>query len=662
MFTRILIANRGEIACRVIRTAQRMGIHCIAIYSDADIHAPHVKMADEAYHIGPSPARESYLCADKILQIAKIAGAQAVHPGYGFLSENCEFAQACEAEGIVFIGPPSSAIDAMGSKSNAKQLMEAAGVPLVPGYHGNEQSVEKMAETANKIGYPVLLKAAAGGGGKGMRVVNKADELAAALAGAKREALSSFSDDKILIEKYLLRPRHVEIQVFSDKHNNHVFLWERDCSIQRRHQKIIEEAPAPHYTQALRDKMGQAAVACAKAIGYVGAGTVEFLLDSDGQFYFMEMNTRLQVEHPVTEMITGLDLVEWQLRVANSEPLPLTQKQIALHGHAIEVRIYAEDPANDFLPSIGTIVRLLQPATSAELRIDTGIEEGSQISQYYDPMIAKLIVYGDDRQQAILRLQHALANYAIAGVQTNVELLSRIIAQPDYQQGNISTDFIPAHQKQLLNTPAEIPAEIILAAVLQQLLQQRQHLHQLAVTTHEIGSPWFNNIPWQANLSITQEMCFYYQEQAFSAVIHFRENGWQCQLQDNNYHIQGKLVADKLHFTVNGKQLTAMVMQVGEHITIVTEQQRCALTLPTPKWQLAHHSQANGHLRAPMPGTITAVLVNLEQAVKQGDALMIMEAMKMEHTICAPVDGVVREVCYHVGETVDEGVELVVVE
>jgi 3-methylcrotonyl-CoA carboxylase alpha subunit len=662
MFTRILIANRGEIACRVIRTAQRMGIHCIAVYSDADAKAPHVKMADEAYHIGPSPARDSYLCADKILQIAQLSGAQAVHPGYGFLSENCEFAQACEAAGIVFIGPPSKAIDAMGSKSNAKQLMEAAGVPLVPGYHGQDQSYEKMAETATKIGYPVLLKAAAGGGGKGMRIVNKADELTTALAGAKREALSSFGDDKILIEKYLLTPRHIEIQVFSDTHDNHVFLWERDCSIQRRHQKIIEEAPAPHYSAALRQKMGQAAVACAKAIGYVGAGTVEFLLDSDGQFYFMEMNTRLQVEHPVTEMITGLDLVEWQLQVANGELLPLTQEQIALHGHAIEVRIYAEDPANDFLPSIGTITRLIQPATDNTVRIDTGVEEMSHISQYYDPMIAKLIVYGDDRQQAILRLQHALANYAIAGVQTNLDLLTRIIAEADYQQGNISTAFIPAHHEQLFDMQRMPADEIIIAAVLQQLLQQHQHLHQQAVKTHETGSPWFNHIPWQANLPATQTFEFYYGAHPIHAVVYFHDTHWQCQLNNQWYTIQGKLIADKLHFTVNEKQLTALVMQVSEQITIVTEQQRCILMLPTPKWQLADNSFNSGHLRAPMPGTITAVLVNPAQSVKQGDALMIMEAMKMEHTICAPTDGTVREICYRVGETVDEGAELVVVE
>ncbi|MFN7097754.1 MAG: acetyl/propionyl/methylcrotonyl-CoA carboxylase subunit alpha, partial [Gammaproteobacteria bacterium] len=445
MFNSILIANRGEIACRVMRTAKRMGLRCIAVYSDADAHAPHVKMADEAYHLGPAPARTSYLDAEKILAIAKLSNADAIHPGYGFLSENAEFAKQCETAGIIFIGPPASAITAMGSKSNAKQLMEKAGVPLIPGYHGKDQSAAAFIKAAEKIGYPVLLKAAAGGGGKGMRVVNQASEMEIALAAAKREGLSSFGDDYILVEKYLAKPRHVEIQVFSDQHHHHLYLYERDCSIQRRHQKIIEEAPAPDMTDKLRSAMGAAAVACAKAIGYVGAGTIEFLLDEDGQFYFMEMNTRLQVEHPVTEMITGLDLVEWQLRVAAGEKMPLTQAQIPLHGHAIEVRIYAEDPAHDFLPSIGTIHYLQQPQLQNWLRVDTGVETGSQISQYYDPMIAKLIVWGESRTEAILRLLQALAHYHVCGVQTNLALLANIASHPDYQTAKVFTHFIDVH-------------------------------------------------------------------------------------------------------------------------------------------------------------------------------------------------------------------------
>src|SRR6187401_423128 len=432
MIASLLIANRGEIACRIIRTARRMGIRTVAVYSDADAKALHVRQADEAVHIGPSPARESYLVGEKILEAAKQTGAQAIHPGYGFLSENEAFAEACAKEGVVFIGPPASAIRAMGSKSAAKSLMEKAGVPLTPGYHGDDQDPGLLAREAGKIGFPVLIKASAGGGGKGMRRVDKGEDFAAALASCQREAKSAFGEDRVLVEQYVLKPRHIEIQVFADSHGGCVYLFERDCSVQRRHQKVLEEAPAPGMTAERRAAMGRAAVEAAKAVGYVGAGTVEFIAHPDGRFYFMEMNTRLQVEHPVTEMVTGLDLVEWQLRVAFGEALPRTQDQLAITGHAIEARIYAEDPDKGFLPSTGRLVHLAPPAQTDSVRVDTGVEQGDAITPFYDPMIAKLIVHAADRAGALARMKTALEQYRIVGVASNVEFLGRLVASDSF--------------------------------------------------------------------------------------------------------------------------------------------------------------------------------------------------------------------------------------
>ncbi|SUX56291.1 acetyl-CoA carboxylase biotin carboxylase subunit [Chromobacterium vaccinii] len=458
MFNKILIANRGEIACRVIKTARALGIATVAVYSDADADARFVKLADEAYRLGPAPAAESYLRADLILAIARQSGAQAVHPGYGFLSENEDFAAACEAAGIAFIGPPASAIAAMGSKSAAKALMEKAGVPLVPGYHGDDQDPAKLQQQADAIGYPVLIKASAGGGGKGMRIVEKSEDFAAALASCQREARASFGDDKVLVEKYLTKPRHVEIQVFADKLGGCVYLFERDCSVQRRHQKVLEEAPAPHLPQATREAMGQAAVAAARAVGYIGAGTVEFIMDVDtGKFYFMEMNTRLQVEHPVTEMITGQDLVAWQLAVAAGGELPLKQEQLAIRGHAIEARIYAEDPDKGFLPSTGTLIHLATPAESANVRIDTGVEQGDAISPFYDPMIAKLIVWGETREAALRQMDAALAQYRIVGLSSNVSFLRRIVNHPSFSSGQVDTGLIARHHDALLPPPPRPP-------------------------------------------------------------------------------------------------------------------------------------------------------------------------------------------------------------
>src|SRR6201991_4779846 len=449
MFSRILIANRGEIACRGIKTARRLGIKTVAGYSDADPNARHVALADEAVHIGPSPARESYLVADKIIAAARHTGAEAIHPGYGFLSENAGFAETCAKAGLVFIGRPPSAIHAMGSKSEAKKIMEKARVPLVPGYHGDDQSPDLLAKEAARIGYPVLIKAAAGGGGKGMRVVEEAAKFADQLAGAKREAKASFADDHVLVERYLTRPRHIEIQVFADGHGNCLYLFERDCSIQRRHQKVIEEAPAPDMAPERRKQMGQAAVAAAKAIGYVGAGTVEFIADQDGSFYFMEMNTRLQVEHPVTEMITGQDLVEWQLVVAAGGRMPLSQDQLAIDGHAVEVRLYAEDPNRNFLPSTGTLVHLRLPAEGPHVRVDTGVREGDTVTPFYDPMIAKVIVHDRDRTSAMRRMAALMGETEVVGVTTNAGLLKALCSHPAFVGGEVDTGFIERHRDEL---------------------------------------------------------------------------------------------------------------------------------------------------------------------------------------------------------------------
>ena len=457
MFEKILIANRGEIACRVIKTARRLGIRTVAVYSEADANARHVRLADEAVCIGPAAARESYLVADRIIEAARRTGAQAIHPGYGFLSENEEFAEACAANGLVFIGPPASAIRAMGSKSEAKKLMGAANVPLTPGYHGDDQTPALLHGEADQIGYPVLIKAAAGGGGKGMRLVDKSEDFLAALASCQREASASFGSAHVLIEKYITRPRHIEIQVFADSHGHCVYLFERDCSVQRRHQKVLEEAPAPGMPEERRRRMGEAAVAAAQAVGYVGAGTVEFIANQDGSFYFMEMNTRLQVEHPVTEMITGQDLVEWQLRVAAGQPLPLRQEQLVLRGHALEARIYAEDANKGFLPATGRLVSLVPPKESVHVRVDTGVEEGDEITPFYDPMVAKLIVWDENRDAALARMRQALADYRVAGVTTNIDFLARLVACPAFAGADLDTGLIERQKDFLFPEPQPAP-------------------------------------------------------------------------------------------------------------------------------------------------------------------------------------------------------------
>jgi len=659
MFTKILIANRGEIACRVAATARRMGIKTVAVYSEADANAKHVAVCDEAVLIGPAAAKESYLRADKIIEVALATGAQAIHPGYGFLSENSEFAEACAKNGIAFIGPPASAIEAMGSKSAAKSLMEKANVPLVPGYHGDSQDADFLHGEADRIGYPVLLKASAGGGGKGMRVIEKSADFKDALASCKREAINSFGDDKVLAEKYLQRPRHIEIQVFADTHGNCVYLFERDCSVQRRHQKVLEEAPAPGMTIERRAAMGEAAVAAAKAVGYVGAGTVEFIANQDGSFYFMEMNTRLQVEHPVTEMITGTDLVEWQLRVAAGEKLPLQQSELRIHGHAIEARVYAENPEKGFLPSIGTLRHARTPVAvnfelggngdPAAFRIDSGVREGDTISPFYDPMIAKMIVWGKDRQEALARMAQALSQYQIVGLNSNIAFLSRLIKSTAFSAADLDTGLIERHQDELF--PVVKPA-----------CMHRMALAVAALLTSEKtggSDPWQSSHGWRMNSHMQRGLQFIEEAMTHDVTVTYLADGWKISSAD--VVAQVKLVSTSGHdfvLAIDDQTVTGTVVRDGEHFHVFNQDVHTDLHYLDALAHAGESEAEGGRLTAPMPGKIVAVLVSKSQEVKKGDALLIMEAMKMEHTISAPHDGVIDEVLYAVGDQVTEGAQL----
>lgn len=658
MFTKILIANRGEIACRIIRTAQRLGIRCVAVYSTADANALHVEMADEAYCIGAAPTGESYLRGDHIIAIALKTGAEAIHPGYGFLSENAEFAEHCAQAGICFIGPPPAAIRAMGSKSKAKEIMEKAGVPLVPGYHGKNQDLKTLQTAAEKIGYPIILKAAAGGGGKGMRTVWQTHGFETALNAAKREAKASFGDDLILVEKYLIKPRHIEIQVFADTQGNTIHLFERDCSIQRRHQKIIEEAPAPKITPELRQRMGKTAIAAAQAIGYVGAGTIEFLLDEDGAFYFMEMNTRLQVEHPVTEMITQQDLVEWQLRVAVGETLPLKQDELKIHGHAIETRIYAEDPNNEFLPSVGQIKYLKTPDQDSHVRIDTGFTQGDDITPYYDPMITKLIVWDQDRAAAVLRLQQALSNYQIVGVTTNLNLLTAIAHHPAYRAAELDTDFIQNHHGDLFTAKPITPLLLTFAALYIRQ-QQKINAENAARESHDPNSPWNILDGWRLNQAAEQSLRFFTDEE-FKVTINFQPNGAYlitCKdqaLMVNEVHV----TKNEITVIANDQHFAANIFVANSQIYLLYAGQRYQFAWLNHDQSYAHEIEIKSHLTAPMPGKVVALLAKEGETVDEKAGLAIIEAMKMEHTIHAPTKGIVKEWYFQVGDLVDEGVEL----
>ncbi len=665
MFSKILIANRGEIACRVIKTAKRLGIKTVAVYSDADRNARHVAMADEAVHIGPSAARESYLVADRIIDAAKRTGAQAVHPGYGFLSENAGFADACAAAGIVFIGPPAASIRAMGSKSEAKKIMEKARVPLVPGYHGDDQSPELLAAEAAKIGFPVLIKASAGGGGKGMRVVESAEKFADALAGAKREAKASFADDHVLVEKYLTRPRHIEIQVFADGQGNCLYLFERDCSIQRRHQKVIEEAPAPNMDPVRRKQMGEAAVAAARAIGYQGAGTVEFIADQDGTFFFMEMNTRLQVEHPVTEAITGQDLVEWQLVVAAGGKMPLTQDELRIDGHAVEVRLYAEDPARNFLPSTGTLVHLKLPEEGAHVRVDTGVRQGDTVTPFYDPMIAKVIVHDRDRTSALRRMAALMGETEVVGVTTNSVLLKALCSHPAFVGGEVDTGFIERHRATLFAKPAPAGDRAFAVATLARLLEWQDAAKPAA------GDPWS---PWnQQNgfrlLEEGHEEVRWKDGEREVVVIarRLRGGGVRLELPEGAREARVERRDDgTLSIALGQDSFLATVVRRtaldgGIDYTLFMDggSSRLRLVDPLDVTQYEATASADAMVRAPLPGKIIDLRVKVGDTVSKGQALLVLEAMKMEHTLAAPADGTVKSLRYAVGEQVPEGAELV---
>jgi 3-methylcrotonyl-CoA carboxylase alpha subunit len=655
MFGTLLIANRGEIACRIARTARRLGIRTVAVYSDADAHAAHVAACDEAVHIGGPRPQESYLRGDVILDAARRAGANAIHPGYGFLSENADFATACARAGIVFVGPSPQAIAAMGSKSAAKALMEKAGVPLTPGYHGERQDPDFLLEQARRIGFPVLIKAVSGGGGKGMRRVDAAEDFASALASCQRESAASFGDSRVLVEKYLSPARHIEVQVFGDTHGNVEYLFERDCSVQRRHQKVIEEAPAPGMTPERRRRMGEAAVAAARAVNYAGAGTVEFIAGANGDFYFMEMNTRLQVEHPVTEMITGLDLVEWQLRVAAGERLPLEQDALGIRGHAIEARVYAEDPARDFLPSIGTLEYLSPPETSPAVRIDTGVRQGDEITPYYDPMIAKLIVHGTNREDALVRLRAALADYQVAGVNTNIEFLHRLTRAPSFVDARLDTALIE-RERELLFAP-RLPAPRAL-----------WDLATLAFLRSTYGngtadSPWDDATGWRLGAGGQRHWTLRNAGKSEHLRVTVAGSSSSVEIGGESHRASAAFAADgSVEATIDGELVRAHAFTRGHFTHLYRDGAHHVFELADPYLPESVGSDHAGELVAPMPGRVIAVLVSEGARVTQGTALVIMEAMKMEHTVTAPAAGVVAAIHCAVGDQVREGAELLLLE
>ena len=671
MFTKILIANRGEIACRVAATARRLAIQTVAVYSDADVNAKHVAACDEAIHIGGSAPKDSYLRWEKIIEAAKATGAQAIHPGYGFLSENEEFAQACAKAGLVFIGPPASAILAMGLKAESKQLMEKAGVPLVPGYHAADQDPALLQREADAIGYPVLIKASAGGGGKGMRAVDKSEDFAAALASCKREAINSFGDDAVLIEKYVQRPRHIEIQVFGDTHGNYVYLFERDCSVQRRHQKVLEEAPAPGMTEELRARMGQAAVEAARAVDYVGAGTVEFIVEQPGgyahpeqmKFYFMEMNTRLQVEHPVTEAITGLDLVEWQLRVANGEPLPLRQDQLQIHGHAIEARICAENPDNNFLPATGTLQVYGLPAhvtferAPQGTRVDSGVRQGDTISPFYDSMVAKLIVHGATRVQALARLDAALAQTHIVGLATNVQFLRHVTTSASFAQAQLDTALISREAAALFNQD-KVGLPLAVAALVAHTLQAE---HTVAAQKDAQGwqDPWAQRDGWKSHGAQVRSFSVEYAGAHHGVLLtNVRGGGLQLTVGGETLALQWTVQGTALDISLGNVRCLVNLYRKGDVAEVFTARGATQIIAIDALAHAGDTQAEGGRLTAPMPGKVVSFAVKAGDTVKKGQALAVMEAMKMEHTIAAPADGTVAELLFAPGDQVTEGAEL----
>jgi 3-methylcrotonyl-CoA carboxylase alpha subunit len=681
MFEKILIANRGEIACRVAATARRLGIRTVAVYSDADARAQHVLACDEAIRIGPAPARESYLVGEALLAAAHRTGAQAIHPGYGFLSENEDFAQACLDAGRVFIGPPPAAIRAMGLKAESKRLMQAAGVPLIPGYHGQDQDDAVLAEQARRIGLPLIIKASAGGGGKGMRIVREAAEFEAMLASCRREAKASFGNDAVLIERYASKPRHIEIQVFADTHGQVVSLFERDCSVQRRHQKVIEEAPAPGLSADRRAAMGQAAVAAARAVGYVGAGTVEFIVDGAGDFYFMEMNTRLQVEHPVTEMITGLDLVEWQLRVACGEPLPVPPEGLKIRGHALEARVYAESPERGFLPSTGPLLHLRTPQAvtfstggeerPAAVRIDSGVAEGDAITPHYDPMIAKLIVWGEDRDQALQRMRTALSQWEVVGPSTNLAFLGRLMRCSSFVQADLDTALIEREQAALA-APTDGPdAQVLAIAAAAVLLQESSaqaradaaigQSHRAAVP----ADPWSLDDGFRLDGPAPRRLVLSHADQPNALTIRPSRAGWHHGFSvhlDHEGHPPCIAGLEHDGRTIRGligdRRFTARAVWQDKLLHLFIDARHWRLTLVPALAATTIQGPDAGNLAAPMPGKVISLQVQVGDSVRKGQALLVMEAMKMEHTITAPFDGLVAQLPFGVGDQVPEGAAL----
>jgi len=654
MFNKILIANRGEIACRVIETAQKNGIQTVAVYSDADRHARHVRLADEAHHIGGAEARDSYLLPEVILDVALGTGAEAIHPGYGFLSENAEFSEACAKAGIAFIGPSADAIRSMGLKDKAKDIMAKAGVPVVPGYQGEDQTPVHLQKQADLIGYPVLIKAVAGGGGKGMRLVEKAADFIPSLESCQREASSSFGNAHVLIEKYLTKPRHIEVQVFGDNFGDAVYLYERDCSLQRRHQKVVEEAPAPGMTDKMRRSMGQAAVTAAKAIGYSGAGTIEFIVDvqhglTDAPFYFMEMNTRLQVEHPVTELITGQDLVAWQLRIAAGERLPLAQGDIPLRGHALEVRLYAEDPAHDFMPQTGKIIHFTSPEQNAHFRLDTGVEGGDEVSIYYDPMMAKLIVWDRDRAGALRHMSRALNGTAVAGIKCNLEFLGNIIRHPAFAAADLDTGFIDRHKEALLPDGRKADHHILCLAVMAQL------------APHRFGcDPWDYTDGWRMNLDLKTKLTFVDHEDKRDIEVTYGKEAFRLNIEGEAFEVQILQHHDAgLDLAIDGHKISATVIQDDQNFTIFYGGSVSYLHHYVAGAEGEDDSGGSGVIITPMPGKVTQIMIQDGEKVTQGQPLLILEAMKMEHTIKAQVTGTIEGFRLAVGDQVTDGEALV---
>ncbi|KAF9415225.1 hypothetical protein HW555_007101 [Spodoptera exigua] len=654
--SKVLIANRGEIACRVMKTARKLGVRTVAVYSDADKHAMHVEMADEAYHIGPAPSTQSYLNAAKILEVAKKSNSQAIHPGYGFLSENVEFCEKCASEDVIFIGPPSAAIRDMGIKSTSKAIMSAAGVPIVKGYHGEDQSIEKLQAEAQRIGFPLMIKAVRGGGGKGMRIAMTEADFLPQLESAKRESLKSFGDDNMLLEQYITDPRHVEVQVFADMHGNAVHLFERDCSVQRRHQKIIEEAPAPGLSEETRRSLGEAAVRAAKAVGYVGAGTVEFILHRQThEFHFMEMNTRLQVEHPITEMITGTDLVEWQLRVAAGEQLPLSQEQIIRRGHAVECRIYAEEPRAGFLPRAGTLHRLTQPIPEEFVRVETGVREGQEVSVHYDPMIAKLVVWGRDRSEALAKTRAKLSEYQVAGLETNVNFLLRLSGASAFVSGDVHTAFIPQHEAELFP-----PSDSLLTN--QQANTVKDNWKGISVQPQS----------WRPNYELQKTIPLRFDEKDLKVTVKYESapNSYSVKVNDGEWRqVEASLQTTekglRLNTLIGDKKTNVGLLTYDQEVHVYDENGQTVVELPRPKYQASSvdSSAAANSASSPTPGVLERVLVSKGDKVVKGQPLFVVIAMKMEYVVRSPRDGVVAALApFKLGDSVGKGAQVVMLE